>query len=209
MEKCGVVCCAVCVCVYARWCAHARVCMYANAWISQYCVCDSRWWDAAMQRTVWDDADAFYCSRFGGDAGGAAASRLSMLPLLKEIVTRIQAAASGAGHRLLVFSGHDTVVAPLLAALGALHAPGACRWPPYASHVAIELWALRERREVRVLFNGQPVTRYVTGCGEQATETQTADLDQSEFCPLESLVNTIETLDEEFKRDCGRELKIV
>lgn len=35
------------------------------------------------------------------------------------------------------FSGHDTVIAPLLAALGAYD----CRWPPYASHVAFELWS--------------------------------------------------------------------
>lgn len=39
--------------------------------------------------------------------------------------------------KFALFSGHDTVVAPLLAALGAYD----CRWPPYASHVAFELWS--------------------------------------------------------------------
>lgn len=39
--------------------------------------------------------------------------------------------------KFALFSGHDTVVAPLLAALGAYN----CRWPPYASHVAFELWS--------------------------------------------------------------------
>ncbi|CAN0385483.1 unnamed protein product, partial [Hapterophycus canaliculatus] len=47
--------------------------------------------------------------------------------------------SSGKGFRtkFVLFSGHDTVVAPLLAALGAYD----CRWPPYASHVAFELWS--------------------------------------------------------------------
>lgn len=39
--------------------------------------------------------------------------------------------------KFALFSGHDTVVAPLLAALGAYD----CKWPPYASHVAFELWS--------------------------------------------------------------------
>ncbi|CAN0552189.1 unnamed protein product, partial [Ectocarpus sp. 8 AP-2014] len=39
--------------------------------------------------------------------------------------------------KFALFSGHDTVVAPLLAAFGAYD----CRWPPYASHVAFELWS--------------------------------------------------------------------
>lgn len=39
--------------------------------------------------------------------------------------------------KFALFSGHDTVIAPLLAALGAYD----CKWPPYASHVAFELWS--------------------------------------------------------------------
>lgn len=49
-----------------------------------------------------------------------------------------QEALSGeTSTKFALFSGHDTVVAPLLAALGAYD----CRWPPYASHVAFELWS--------------------------------------------------------------------
>lgn len=39
--------------------------------------------------------------------------------------------------KFALFSGHDTVIAPLLAALGAYD----CHWPPYASHIAFELWS--------------------------------------------------------------------
>lgn len=47
--------------------------------------------------------------------------------------------------KFALFSGHDTVVAPLLAALGAYN----CRWPPYASHVAFELWSKSSARKSR------------------------------------------------------------
>lgn len=42
--------------------------------------------------------------------------------------------------KFALFSGHDTVIAPLLASLGAYD----CRWPPYASHIAFELWTKPE-----------------------------------------------------------------
>ena len=40
---------------------------------------------------------------------------------------------------LTVFSGHDTVIAPVLAALGA-YTDELCVWPPYASRIVFELW---------------------------------------------------------------------
>jgi len=39
--------------------------------------------------------------------------------------------------RLRLLSGHDTTIVPLLAALGGYDG----RWPPYASYLAVELWA--------------------------------------------------------------------
>lgn len=56
------------------------------------------------------------------------------------------------GTKFALFSGHDTVIAPVLAALGAYD----CRWPPYASHIVFELWS-------------KP--------GEQDTSTSNADKD--------------------------------
>ena len=41
--------------------------------------------------------------------------------------------------KLSVFSGHDTVIAPILAALGVYNG-NLCVWPPYASRIVFELW---------------------------------------------------------------------
>ena len=96
--------------------------------------------DAEVARRVMRDADRFYCARFAGPEGGLRASRLSMLPLLLELFGRLQTAVTSHGEPLILFSGHDTVVAPLLAALGGMRTPSLCRWPPYASRLAFEVW---------------------------------------------------------------------
>ena len=41
--------------------------------------------------------------------------------------------------KLTVFSGHDTVIAPVLASLG-VYTEELCVWPPYASRIVFELW---------------------------------------------------------------------
>uniref|UniRef100_A0A7S4AXU8 Uncharacterized protein n=1 Tax=Chrysotila carterae TaxID=13221 RepID=A0A7S4AXU8_CHRCT len=150
---------------------------------------------------VWRDADSVYCRRFAGADGGLAASKLSMLPLLRTITSKLTPMLSSpTAPRIALFSGHDTVVAPLLAALSALSAaPGACRWPPYASHVAFEVWhprhafkAARNRTAnnfVRIVFNGFPITQYVDGCDD-------------EFCPFPSFMATIDALEAYFRDSC-------
>ena len=164
--------------------------------------------DELMQRQIWRDADSFYCSRFSGAEGGDKASRLSMLPLLKELFARLEAAAapSSDAPRFVLFSGHDTVIAPLLAALGGLRAPGACRWPPYASHVAFELWETRwplgERRQwVRVVFNGRAITQHLLPC-ESAASALAAG---AEYCRLDRLQEHLRTLGREFDEGCRRD----
>jgi hypothetical protein len=43
--------------------------------------------------------------------------------------------------RLSIFSGHDSVIAPVLSALGVYRYGGPlCTWPGYASRVVFELW---------------------------------------------------------------------
>ena len=54
-----------------------------------------------------------------------------MHPLLGEILERLTRANSGGGERLVLLSGHDTVVAQLLAAIGGMADGRHCRWPPY------------------------------------------------------------------------------
>ena len=90
--------------------------------------------------------------------------------------------------KFTLFSGHDTVIAPVLAALGVYDK--FCTWPPYASRIAFELWrnnriASRTRPAnetirdyyVRVLFNGKDVTQYIPTCQRAASEALAADQD--------------------------------
>ncbi|KAJ1430277.1 hypothetical protein B484DRAFT_51761 [Ochromonadaceae sp. CCMP2298] len=47
--------------------------------------------------------------------------------------------------RLSIFSGHDSVIAPVLSALGVYRYGGPlCTWPGYASRVVFELWMHRD-----------------------------------------------------------------
>jgi len=62
-----------------------------------------------------------------------------MYPFLHEVVDRLRAAIAGEQPALTVFSGHDTVVAPVLSALG-VYGGHLCRWPPYASRIVFELY---------------------------------------------------------------------
>ncbi len=43
-------------------------------------------------------------------------------------------------HKLSVLSGHDTVIAPILSALGVYRSASLCYWPGYASRIVFELW---------------------------------------------------------------------
>lgn len=124
-----------------------------------------------------------YCFLYEGDLGGKLAAQLAMRPLLREIVRAMKLVAEGSpsAHRLVLFSGHDTTVAPLAAALGVFD----CKWPPLASHLVFELW-LPSRPDVgqpsvRVLYNGHPVTDRLDGCS-------------GELCPLQQLDNLVEAL---------------
>jgi hypothetical protein len=42
-------------------------------------------------------------------------------------------------QRLTVFSGHDTVIAPVLSSLG-VYFGDLCKWPSYASRIIVEVW---------------------------------------------------------------------
>ena len=113
---------------------------------------------------------------------------------LLQIVTRLRKAGSSSltsgtksdsesergsesDEKLSVFSGHDTVIAPVLAALG-LYEGELCVWPPYASRIVFELWQKKGRSKdldgagsgsdhslsVRVIFNGQDLTHRIPAC---------------------------------------------
>jgi hypothetical protein len=49
--------------------------------------------------------------------------------------------SSSSSYKLSIFSGHDTVIAPVLAALG-VYKDRLCRWPQYASRIIFEVYEL-------------------------------------------------------------------
>lgn len=105
------------------------------------------------------------------DAHGHTVLRLSMGRLLDQLLARMDeaveaAAAAGKGGAgssssssspplIRLFSGHDSTVLPLLVAVGGRDV---VRWPPYCSHVVLELHeAAPSQWFVRVLFNKEPL----------------------------------------------------
>jgi len=92
------------------------------------------------------------------------ALRLAVGRLIRELDAHLDAAASRAPVPALgLYAAHDTTIIPLLLALQRglpAETQAAAAWPPYASSVALELWAPPKEAPhggafVRVLFNGQ------------------------------------------------------
>jgi Histidine phosphatase superfamily (branch 2) len=74
--------------------------------------------------------------------------------------------------KLSLYSGHDTVIAPVLAALG-LYNDDLCIWPPYASRIVFELWQRHgdssasgsaAEHYIRVIYNGRDLTPNIPSC---------------------------------------------
>lgn len=78
--------------------------------------------------------------------------------------------------KFALFSGHDTVIAPLLAALSAYD----CKWPPYASHIAFELWSKPANGKQRSKKRRQRALLDEQGGGVDAEGTRILDAADSE-----------------------------
>ena len=123
----------------------------------------------------------------------------------RQIVSRLENVSSGKSKdKLTIFSGHDTVIAPVLAALGLYHGDR-CAWPSYASRIVFELYRLKTKPQThyfRALYNGVDVTAGIPPCSKSlvvdakshSTPELSSDLDHKTirvngwtFCPLESL----------------------
>lgn len=143
--------------------------------------------ESALSGALAKSADQFSCARYAGAGGGGAAARLAMQPFLAEVLLRLQRAVEAPGPELALFSGHDTVIAPMLSALG-VYRGRFCGRPPYASRIALELYrTLPETADagayyVRVVYNGQMLSG-VRGCDATA-----------ELCPLENFTYGIRSL---------------
>ncbi|KAH0482385.1 MAG: hypothetical protein KVP17_001958 [Porospora cf. gigantea B] len=112
--------------------------------------------------------------------------------------TRRQGAyPTGSPHRFFLYSGHDTTIMPLLAALG-VWSPA--EWPPYASIATLEFLRSGERFLFRIIYNGAAVTRRFKGCDTDLCALETFFLETDHFatptqfkliCEGQDVVNSV------------------
>lgn len=136
----------------------------------------------AQARAVIAAADAYYERRYGDDT-----SRLLLAPFLQHMAGHMRARLTALAHAadpavaeaagpsesnaphappFIIRAAHDTVIAPLLSALGLRSRRHA--WPGYASRVVTELWTdAASAAYVRVLYNGEDITPATT-CADAA-----------------------------------------
>jgi hypothetical protein len=183
-------------------------------------------------------ADRAFCDRYTGKNGGREGSKISIFPFLQEVVAGLRAqidaynsavtsakssssqqasplvldmmeSADASRVKLSVFSGHDTVIAPVLAALGTFTGKD-CVWPPYASRIAFELWRPKQRQKaprphgrgatgssvvlvassdwrVRVVFNGKDITAQIPACAAETAQRGNKSTLKSRLCSLDAL----------------------
>jgi hypothetical protein len=88
--------------------------------------------------------------------------RLAIGRLMKRLYMRMSAVVEGKpSHKFVLYSGHDTTVGPVLAALGFYNYP----IPPYASNLVIELLQKETSFFVKVIYNGEILL--VPGCKDK------------------------------------------
>lgn len=140
-------------------------------------------------------ADRAFCDRYSGTRGGLSSTKLNVYPFLEEIIGGLMKQANATDKEktkmpLTVFSGHDTVIAPVLAGLGLYR--DRCDWPQYASRIAFELWRHSTatadtattplQHFVRIVYNGKdltsdvPVCKGANPCPLEAVQAQVAEL---------------------------------
>ncbi len=110
--------------------------------------------------------------------------------------------------RISVFSGHDTVIAPVLSALG-VYRDKFCVWPPYASRIVFEVARAKTIAStgtttvadssskyrghfVRILFNGEDVTALVPGCASELAEKHSKNIKR--WCSVDAFSAYVENM---------------
>lgn len=129
-------------------------------------------------------------------------SRLAMGPLGWDLLQHLKAIQDGllGTPRLALWSGHDTTIMPLLAALGAFDG----HWAPYASSAIFEIWRTpgagggnpAPGTKFRLLHDGKVITSRIAGCSRDA-----------QLCNLTFLIAAVEpwAVDEaEWRNICAR-----
>ncbi|KAK3814700.1 MAG: histidine phosphatase superfamily [Linnemannia elongata] len=96
--------------------------------------------------------------------------------LLKRNVVGGEGKEGGEDVVFSLYSGHDTMILPLLAVLESVD----MRWPPYAANILFELWETpTEERYIRVLYNNRVVI----------TKSNWCDLS---WCPLQTFLEHLD-----------------
>jgi hypothetical protein len=122
-----------------------------------------------------EDADKAFCNAYVGKNGGEISTLLSTYPFMIEILNNLLHAVSSSNlssKYMNVYIGHDTVISPVLAALGIFKHAKYCKWPPYASRIVFELWqnknktGQKEYSFIRVIYNGDDVTSLIPSCSQ-------------------------------------------
>jgi len=188
----------------------------------------------SLLRVVMMDADRSFCERYTSRYGGLEYTRLDIYPFMAEIRDALLSAAEqayklstgAADARILkndearsplvhVFSGHDTVIAPVLTALGVYQHSSYCKWPNYASRIAFEAWsptgkALKKHplngdkntgfstknsnMHIRVVYNGEDVTHQVPACAKKRIKfVKKGPAGQAYLCPIDAFIQQIES----------------
>lgn len=141
--------------------------------------------------------------------GGIQFTRLAMYPFMKELLNRMLGRTAlhqnnideANSPHVAIYSGHDTVIGPVLGALGVFGAEKYCKWPGYASRIAFELWASDTKKQksndssdveyfIRVVYNGDDVTQLVDGC--QTSEGKRLRSKEDSLCPLDNFIRAID-----------------
>jgi hypothetical protein len=117
-------------------------------------------------------------------------SRLAIGQMLKDMREAMLDAVNGnVSHPWMIWSAHDTTVAPLLIALNAFDSI----WPPYASHVVFELFQEPKTGNfsVRIIYNEK--TLVLDECHGE------------EICPLEDFMKQLEpVIPDDYVQECSR-----
>ncbi|EKE38315.1 hypothetical protein ENUP19_0078G0010 [Entamoeba nuttalli] len=74
---------------------------------------------------------------------------------LKELIDRAEMALNGTSSYVYEhYTGHDSTLLPYLALIG----QDVFTWPPYASHIDIEIYSFEGERYVRVVYNNEVIS---------------------------------------------------
>eukprot|EP00940_MAST-03C_sp_MAST-3C-sp2_P003015 g3015.t1 len=129
--------------------------------------------------------------------------RLSMGLLVREMIDNIDAIVRGDSNarRMVFYSAHDTTVYPLVNAFGAWNDEEP--WPPFASHVELELWKSSDRMRTKSALQQQEMFAVALSYNGRSMRI----FDCPELCPLvrfkELMRDIAATSREAYLEECG------